>query len=89
MSQVLVRVVAPVIAMGATFLAKKGMTSLYKARTGHEPPQADDVEVSLVRAIGWATMTAAVCAVIEVTITRVAADREASRPDAEVPADVG
>lgn len=76
MSKVPVRIVAPIISMGATFLARKALNYLYTNRTGHEPPQADDSEVSLVRAIGWAATTAVVSAVIEVTITRIATTLE-------------
>ncbi|MDP3971881.1 MAG: DUF4235 domain-containing protein [Candidatus Nanopelagicales bacterium] len=67
-----VRIIAPIISMGATFLARKGLTYVYKTRTGHEPPQAEDRDVSLIRVIGWAATTAVVSAVIEVTITRIA-----------------
>lgn len=73
MANVPARLVAPVVAMGATFVAKKALDFLYQRRTGHAPPAADDREVSLIRAMGWAATTAIVSAVIEVAITRVAA----------------
>lgn len=84
MSKVPVRIVAPVLAMGATFLARKALSRLYVSRTGHEPPAADDREVSVVRAIGWAAATAVVSAVIEVAITRIAAMQEDDVPTTDV-----
>ena len=67
------RTLAPLIAMGATWGARKGMSTAYAKRTGHAPPTADDPEVSLTRALGWALATAVVSVAIEVVITRVAA----------------
>lgn len=81
MSKVSAGTIAPLVAMGATFLARKGMDYVYKSRTGHTPPAADDREVAITRAIGWAITTAIVSAVVEVAITRMAANCDAARAE--------
>ncbi|MEI2727968.1 MAG: DUF4235 domain-containing protein [Candidatus Nanopelagicales bacterium] len=68
------RTVAPFAAMGATWIARKGLSSAYARRTGHVPPKADDTEVSIVSVLAWALTTAVVSAAIEVIITRIAAE---------------
>lgn len=88
MSRIKARTIAPLIAMGVTFLARKGMDYAYKTRTGHQPPQADDREVAISRAIGWAITTAVVSAVVEVAITRMAADCDATRFEQPAGADL-
>lgn len=64
---------APLIALGATWAVRKGMSSAYSRRTGHEPPTPEDTEVSLARALGWAVTTAVISVAIEVVVTRAAA----------------
>lgn len=73
MSAVTARTIAPIVAMGATWAVRKGLSSAYARRTGHVPPQADDTETSLASALAWAIATAAVSVTIEVVITRYAA----------------
>lgn len=87
MSKISAGTIAPLIAMGATFLARKGMDYVYKTRTGHQPPRADDREVAITRAIGWAVTTAVVSAIVEVTIARMAADCDAARSQQPTDAD--
>ena len=65
------QVVAPLAAMGATWAVRKAMSSAYARRTGHLPPQADDMEVSLGKVLLWSVATAAVSVTVEVVIIRV------------------
>lgn len=77
MARVNASIIAPIAAFGATWAARKIMTTVYQKRTGHLPPAADDPEVSLRRVILWSIATAMVSAAIEVVIVRIAADRDA------------
>ncbi len=70
---------APLAAFGATWLARKALTSAYSKRTGHAPPIAEDVEVPIGRVIAWTVVTAAVSATIEVAILRASARYQANR----------
>lgn len=71
MAAVSARTVAPLVALGATWAVRKVMTSAYKSRTGHEPPQSDDPEVTLGKILAWAIATSVVSAAVEVIIIRV------------------
>lgn len=73
MSVIPASAIAPLAAMGATWFARKTLSSIYARRTGHLPPQADDTEVSIASVILWTATTAVVSATIEVVITRMAA----------------
>ena len=67
-----VHVIAPLAAMAATWVARKVMDSTYRGVTGHRPPSADDPRTSLKKALVWAAITAAVAAVVEVAVYRIA-----------------
>ena len=60
----------PAVAMGATWVAKRGLQSGYRMMFGNEPPQAEDKDAKLISAIAWAVTTAAAVALIEVVVTR-------------------
>lgn len=66
----MLRLAAPVIAAGAVWVAGKALRAGYTAATGAEPPRADDLEVPVVRVVMFAMATAAVTAVINVSIQR-------------------
>lgn len=74
---------APLISLGATWAVRKAITVAYSRRTGHAPPTADDTEVSLARALGWAVTTAVISVTIEVVVTR-AASQITQRENAEL-----
>lgn len=69
--------IAPVIALGATVLARKILKSGYEAKTGHAPPAKSDIDVPWLQVIGWAVLTAVVAASIEVVVNRGAAEIQA------------
>lgn len=66
----MLRLAAPVMAAGAVWMASKALRSGYSAATGAEPPRADDLDVPVVRVVLFAMATAAVTAVINVSIQR-------------------
>ena len=71
MAAVSARAIAPLVALGATWAVRKAMTTAYKSRTGHLPPQSDDPEVPLGKILVWTVASAVVSAAVEVVIIRV------------------
>jgi hypothetical protein len=69
----LAAIVTPVLAFGATFVARKALASGFKAITGSEAPSNTDRTASLTRIIAWAALSGATAAVIEALIFRNAA----------------
>jgi hypothetical protein len=65
------RAVAPFVAFGLQLGVRKGMTSAYRARTGHQPPSTDDRDVSLVKVLAWTITMAAMSATVEVVVMRI------------------
>lgn len=64
------KIIGPVVAMGLTFAARKGMNAAYLRKTGHEPPIASDEGVPIAKVIVWSVAMAAVSTVIETVVTR-------------------
>lgn len=67
-------IVAPVLAFGATYAARKVLASAYRAITGRNAPSNKDLEVSLASVVAWAAISGATVAVVEALIVR-SADR--------------
>jgi hypothetical protein len=72
-SSTMIKIIAPVAAIGATWLVRKVLDSGYKAATGKQPPHASDPGQSMTRIILWAATTAAAIAVVNVVIDRLSA----------------
>jgi len=66
----MLRVSAPLIAAGAVWVAGRALRSGYSAATGAPPPKPDDLDVPVLRVVLFAMATAAVTAVINVSIQR-------------------
>lgn len=64
------RISAPIIAMGGVFLVRKAMTGGFQAATGSTPPQPDDLDASLTRVIVYAAGVAVAAAVINTLVQR-------------------
>ena len=64
------RLAAPMIAAGAVWAAGKALRSGYNRATGAPPPAADDLDAPVLRVVLFAMATAAVTAVINVTVQR-------------------
>jgi hypothetical protein len=69
------RVVAPLLAIGATWAVQRGLEKAYVKRTGHLPPRASDPDASLRRIIVWAATTAVAVAIVNVVVDRMTAPR--------------
>lgn len=63
-------IVTPVLAFGATFLARKLLSSTYRSVTGSPAPSHTDRNASLTSIIAWAALSGATAAVIEALIFR-------------------
>ena len=61
---------APIVALGATYVARKTLASAYRAATGAAPPSNTDRTVPLGRVLAWAAIGSATAAVIEVVAFR-------------------
>lgn len=62
--------VAPVLAFGATFVARKALGAAYRTVTGSEAPSNKDRNASLKTIIAWAAISGATAAVIEALVFR-------------------
>lgn len=65
-------IVAPLAAIGATFLVRKTLDRGYSSITGHRSPDARDPSVSLRQALLWTAATAVTAALVEVAVYRLA-----------------
>jgi len=74
-----VRLVAPVIAFGATMAMRKLMERTYKKTAGQPVPHPHDLRVSLTRTLTWSVATAVVMTLVEVVIVR-GIDRAGAKP---------
>ena len=61
---------APIVALGATYVARKTLASAYRAATGAAPPSNTDRTLPLGRVLAWAAIGSATAAVIEVVAFR-------------------
>ena len=66
----ILKVAAPIIAVGATWAVRKLMDKSYSGLTGNPPPRANDPDQRLTKVLLWATATAAAIAVVDVVISR-------------------
>lgn len=64
---------APLVAFGATFVARKVLASAYESLTGGEAPSNTDRDVSLGKVVAWAALSGATAAVIEAMAYRAVA----------------
>jgi hypothetical protein len=64
------KAIAPVVALGATFVATKALGLGFKAITGNAPPQADSPDTRLRDAVLWALATAVTVSMINLAFDR-------------------
>lgn len=67
------KIAAPLIALGATWAADQVLSSIYRRVTGHAPPSPEDRSVSFGRALTWTVATSTTAAVISLVINRYSA----------------
>jgi len=66
----LMHLVAPLVAVGATFVVRKVLEASYRGITGRPVPAPRDPNVAWGQALAWAMATAAVAAAVEVAVYR-------------------
>ena len=71
----LLHLVAPVVAMGAIWIARQGLRASYEGLSGREAPRPYEQETPWARALLWTAATATTAAVIEVSVRRLADER--------------
>ncbi len=74
----ILKVAAPIIAIGATWAVRKVLERAYTSATGGQPPRASDPDASMRRVILWAMATAAAIAVVNVAVDRMTAPTRAA-----------
>jgi len=74
-SRVMVHVLAPLAAIGATWAVRKTLDSSYRSITGKAAPNPQDVNSTWGSALMWAALTAASAAVVEVAVFRYLAKK--------------
>ena len=67
----IVHLLAPLVAIGATMIVRKVITTSYRSATGKDAPRSYDPGVPFGKALLWATATAAIAAGVEVVAYRV------------------
>lgn len=67
------KVLAPAVSVAAGWGVRRALDGAYRRSTGNPPPRAGDPDASLRKALLWAATTAAVLAVVNVIIDRLAA----------------
>lgn len=72
-------VLAPVATIATVWAARELITRAYVRTTGREAPVPSDLGTSWKRAIAWTVITTSTAAVIEVSLRRLANERQAVR----------
>lgn len=75
-SRTALRTAAPLITMGATWAARKGMTKAYEARTGKSAPGVHSREASIATKVLWAAAIAGLVALIDIAIWQLLDDED-------------
>jgi hypothetical protein len=69
----------PVFTIAAVWAAREGITLVYTRVSGREAPVASDPRTSWKRALAWTAVTTTSAALIEVSVRRMANQREVVR----------
>jgi Protein of unknown function (DUF4235) len=69
-------VMAPLVTVATVWAAKEVLTRAYERATGRTAPIPSDPQTSWKRAILWTVVTTSTAAVIEVSLRRVANERQ-------------
>jgi hypothetical protein len=64
------KISAPIIAMGGVWVARKALSGGYQAATGNQPPSADDLDAPLSQVLMFAAGAAVVAALVNTIVTR-------------------
>ena len=74
-NNLVIHVLAPLAAMGATWASRKALDTGYRYVTGRTAPNSQDLQVRMGSAVMWAAITAASAAVVEVAVFRFLAKK--------------
>jgi len=74
-NNLVIHVLAPLAAMGATWATRKALDTGYRSVTGRIAPNSQDLQVRMGSAVMWAAITAASAAVVEVAVFRFLAKK--------------
>ncbi|MEZ7963084.1 MAG: DUF4235 domain-containing protein [Candidatus Nanopelagicales bacterium] len=74
-NNLVIHVLAPLAAMGATWATRKALDTGYRSVTGRIAPNSQDVQVRLGSAVMWAAITATSAAIVEVAVFRFLAKK--------------
>lgn len=72
----LLHLVAPVVTFGAVWTTRMIINRTYQSVVGHPPPTPSDPRTSWRRALAWTALTTTAAALVEVSVIRVANERE-------------
>ena len=67
------KLIGTAIALAAAMAAQRTVSSLWKAMSGHTPPNDDDANAGLVEVAAAAVITGAIVALVRVLVIRAAA----------------
>ena len=70
---------APVVTIAVVWAAKEGITMSYERVSGRTAPNPTDLQTSWKRALAWTAVTTTSAALIEVSVRRLASEREVVR----------
>ena len=74
-NNLVIHVLAPLAAIGATWASRKALDTGYRYVTGRTAPNSQDLQVRMGSAVMWAAITAASAAVVEVAVFRFLAKK--------------
>ena len=74
----MLKIAAPMIAIGAGWLVRKALDGAYEKTTGAAPPKAADRDVNIGRVLVYAAATAVAIAMVNVAIDRMTAPKHRS-----------
>ncbi len=81
MSGSVMRITTPIIAAVAVWAANEGLKSGYRASTGQQPPEAEDLHAPMSRVLLFSVASAALGATVHVAISRGIAKMSAKNDD--------
>ena len=70
---------APVVTIAVVWAARESITLVYQRVSGRTAPNPVDPQTSWKRALAWTAVTTASAALIEVSVRRLASEREVLR----------
>jgi hypothetical protein len=73
-----IKILAPIVTMGATWLVTRGLNAGYRSLTGNQPPKASDPSEPMRKVILWSLVTACAVTVVNIGVDRWVAHANAT-----------